>query len=197
MDDRTPVLAVGSNASPARLRGKLTSGTASPVVPLVECTVRHLGVGHSAHVSRPGYVPAAPFASPGAARRVFVTWLDPAQLRVVDASEPTYDRLVLDDDRHPVRSTSGERLPPCHVYASRRGLLCRNGAPMALTGQPSLLLGLLERSAELRARAGPDAAGWLRACVASAALRTEIAGLFVSEIGVADHGLAARRTDGG
>lgn len=54
------LLAVGSNACAEVLAGLLGS------LPTAPCTVAGLAVGHSAHVSRPGFLAAAPFRRPGA-----------------------------------------------------------------------------------------------------------------------------------
>jgi hypothetical protein len=98
---RVPVLAVGSNASPAQLRHKMRQYELSSPIPLVKARVTGLEIGVSAHVSALGYVSAAPFRAPGHTRELFLTWLDPAQLAAIDASEGVtrpsgaYDRVVL------------------------------------------------------------------------------------------------------
>ncbi len=51
---RTPVLAVGSNASPAQVRRKMANAGLATQVPITAVRVRGLTVGVSAHVSRPG-----------------------------------------------------------------------------------------------------------------------------------------------
>src|SRR5690242_19265994 len=86
-DDRVPVLTVGSNASPAQLRHKMTESGIGAPVPMVRARVRGIEVGVSAHVSRAGYVSASPVKAPWAARGLFVIWLDAPQLSVIDASE--------------------------------------------------------------------------------------------------------------
>ncbi|MER6082084.1 hypothetical protein ABT156_27935, partial [Streptomyces sp. NPDC001833] len=85
--DRVPVLAVGSNASPAQLQHKMAESGVIGQIPMVRTRVSGLDVGVSAHVSRLGYVSASPVASPSAVRELFVLWLDGRQLGVVDASE--------------------------------------------------------------------------------------------------------------
>jgi hypothetical protein len=140
--DRRPVLAVGSNGSPAQLRRKL-DGRADVLVPMTYAEVGGLISGVSAHVSRPGYVPAAPVPRPGASGRFLVLWLDDEQLAVVDATEPNYRRIRL-----PVEVTvsldGGGPPAGCEIYAGRHGCLTdRDGRPFRLTGQPALLSGLL------------------------------------------------------
>jgi len=147
MADRRPVLAVGSNASPAQIVRKL-AGQVRAVVPLTYTRVSGLVAGASAHVSRPGYVPAVPVLAPGASTELVVLWLDDEQLAAVDRTEPNYHRARL-----PASVTvSLPGLGPlrCHLYAGRHGcLLDASGVPIRLAGQPELLAGLLAASPAL------------------------------------------------
>lgn len=122
---RTLVVAVGSNASPDVLRAKyLRSGRAVlAATPFVRCTAAGLGVGFSAHVSRRGYVAAAPFVAPGAQCRLTASFLDPAQLAVVDATEPNYRRVLVRGGDHPLTLDTGERPASYHLYVSVHGVL--------------------------------------------------------------------------
>jgi len=139
---RSPVLASGSNASPDVLRDKLgprLGGGADHQVPLTPVTVPGLGVGHSAHVSRPGYVAAAPYrardagAPPGATYAL--AWFTPTQLERLDETEPQYRRALLPDDL-PVRTRStGQLVPGAQLYISRHGLLAEDGVPLPLRSQ--------------------------------------------------------------
>ncbi len=95
MDLRTPVAAVGSNASPAVIRAKLLAGGLAPVVPMIRGQLHHLRISPSAHVSRPGFVPAAPARVVGDVAEVVVGWFDAEQLARLDATEPNYDRIRL------------------------------------------------------------------------------------------------------
>lgn len=165
LDHRQPVVAIGSNASPARLRGKFgRAGHDSVVLPMTRIRVHGLARGVSAHVSRFGYVPATPIAASGETARLFVIWPDPAQLSVIDATEPTYDRVRLDlefdaDDHEDVHA--GRDL---HLYASKRGCLVdAYGNPRRLTGQRELIQSLLDESDAVRALAGPTHTHWLTA----------------------------------
>jgi hypothetical protein len=140
--DRHPILAVGSNGSPAQLRRKL-DGRARVLLPLTYATVRGLVSGVSAHVSRPGYVPAAPVRVDGTTGRLVVLWPDEAQLPVIDATEPNYHRLPL-PGTVTVSLDGGTPLAGCGLYAGRHGCLVdRRGEPFRLTGQELLVAGLL------------------------------------------------------
>ncbi len=141
--DRTPVLAVGSNAASPVIRHKLVAHGASTVVPVVTGLVRGLGVAHSAHVARGGYVPAAPVHVPSARTRVVLQLLDDDQLAAVDATEPNYDRVEVTASRYPLVLTGGARPRRVHLYASRRGVLDLPGqAPRSLLPQRLVLSAL-------------------------------------------------------
>ncbi|MGW0585876.1 hypothetical protein ACWD25_60785 [Streptomyces sp. NPDC002920] len=148
---RTPVLAVGSNASPGQLRHKMAElGVVSPI-PMVRTRVTGIGVGVSAHVSRVGYVSASPVNAPGTARELFVIWLDGEQLAAVDATEPNYDRVVLSEPAFRVELENGETLPEVFSYVNRHGVLHNGaGAPRSHPGQRPLITELLAGSPELR-----------------------------------------------
>ncbi|WP_312866286.1 hypothetical protein [Streptomyces boluensis] len=183
LDRRHPVLAVGSNASPAQVAYKLARDRLSGVVPMLPVTVRGIGVGCSAHVGRAGYVAAAPYPDPEATRTLVLSWLDDAQLAAVDATEvPNYRRRLL--------SAAALGLAPpglapagAWLYTGERGVLVGpGGRPLPGGGdQGALLAGLLARSARLRALLGPDARSWVRTARADAAVRAEATRVFADE----------------
>ncbi|MFF7451693.1 MULTISPECIES: hypothetical protein [unclassified Streptomyces] len=156
-EDRVPVLAVGSNASPAQLRHKMAEfGITSPI-PMVRTRVTGIDVGVSAHVSLLGYVSASPVEAPAAVRELFVTWLDARQLAVIDASEGVplpdgnYRRAWLPSPEVRIELADGTRLPGAYVYVNRHGVLHDGtGAPRSHPGQRALLTELLVGSARLR-----------------------------------------------
>ncbi|MFD0307938.1 hypothetical protein [Streptomyces sp. NPDC127119] len=160
---RVPVLAVGSNASPAQLRHKMRQYELSSPIPLVKARVTGLEVGVSAHVSALGYVSASPFRAPGHTRELFLTWLDPAQLAAIDASEGVtrpsgaYDRVLLPSAGFRVEpepggaGEPGEALDGVHLYVNRHGVLQDGtGTPRAHPGEHRLLTELLAESPGLR-----------------------------------------------
>ncbi|MBK3562455.1 hypothetical protein [Streptomyces sp. MBT62] len=150
-EDRTPVLAIGSNACPGQLRHKMAEFGSDSPVPMVKVRVTGVDVGVSAHVSRVGYVSASPVNSPGV-RELFVTWFDARQLAVVDASEGAYDRAWLTGPEFGFTSSgSGESLRGAHVYVNRHGVLRDGtGVPRRHPGERALLTELLAASTELR-----------------------------------------------
>ncbi|WP_394216701.1 hypothetical protein [Brachybacterium vulturis] len=131
--ERTLVLAVGSNQTPQTIARKYRrSGHAIPVAtPFVRCTVHDLAVGHVASIAAPGYLPAAPYRSPGERMELVATWFDEAQLAVVDETEPNYDRLRLSAEEFPLSLATGEQPAVFDVYASRWGVLAE-GRPLPL-----------------------------------------------------------------
>jgi len=167
-EDRTPVLAIGSNACPGQLRHKMAEFGISSPVPMVKVRVTGVDVGVSAHVSRVGYVSASPVDSPGLVRELFVTWFDAQQLAVVDASEGAYDRAWLSGPGFRFAPDSGQSLRGAYVYVNRHGVLRDGtGVPRRHPGERALLAELLAASPELRklfgrtpeefcARAGAD-----------------------------------------
>ena len=152
---RVPVVAVGSNASPSQLLRKFAARLVRPVIPLTLADVSNLIPGVSAHVSKPGYIPAVPVRIPGSVSRLFVLWLDNAQLHILDESEPNYWRRRLPAESFPVRLESGVALPKCFLYVGKHGcLIDTEGRPRRLTGQRSLIQELLDESRLLRKQCG-------------------------------------------
>ncbi|MCX5322241.1 hypothetical protein [Streptomyces sp. NBC_00120] len=127
--DRFPVISVGSNACPAQLRHKMEGLGVSSTIPMVKARVTGIGIGVSAYVSPLGYVSSSPFHTPGLSRDLFITWLDAAQLEIVDASEGIsdpdgeYDRVLLPPEDFPMALESGELLGGAYLYVHRYGVL--------------------------------------------------------------------------
>ncbi|HEY9368950.1 hypothetical protein [Streptomyces sp.] len=155
--ERYPVLSIGSNACPAQLRHKMDGVGVSSTVPMVRVRVTGIRVGASAYVSPMGYVSASPFHAPGHIADLFVTWLDAAQLEIVDHSEGIftaggeYDRVLLRPSDIPVEMPSGELLGGAYLYVHRYGVLHDgSGTPRAHEGEVPLLEALLSESRQLR-----------------------------------------------
>jgi hypothetical protein len=161
MASRIPVLAVGSNAAPAQIRRKLATAGKPTMVPITAVTVYGLSVGVSAHVSKAGYVPATPVLDPSAKSRIWVTWLAPEEVSVIDETEPNYNRV-------PVPATCFVELMPdqpvsdCWLYMSRHGFLTQpSGEPRELIDQPDLISSLLEEVPLLANVAGISPKEWV------------------------------------
>ena len=159
MRARVPVVAVGSNAAPSQLVRKFATRSVRPLVPVTLSDVSNLVPGVSAHVSKPGYIPAVPVKVPGATSPLFVLWLDNVQLRILDETEPNYWRRRLPAASFPVRLESGTALSKCFLYVGKHGCLVdTQGQPRRLTDQRTLIQELLDESPLLRKLCGesPD-----------------------------------------
>lgn len=143
----TLMVTVGSNASPNVLRTKLAH-VSSQLPDLQRVTVGHLGIGHSAHVSRRGYLPAAPFFEAGAVTSATAIWVDDEQLAALDSTEPNYQRIPLRTTEHPLNSDLDEALPDhFDVYVSRHGVI-GGPRPVPLGSQAEMLAWLGDRLAD-------------------------------------------------
>ncbi|MEU4209031.1 hypothetical protein AB0F13_03325 [Streptomyces sp. NPDC026206] len=181
---RHPVLAVGSNASPAQLAHKLTRQGLPATVPMVPVRVRGIGVGCSGHIGRFGYVAAAPYADPAAERPLVASWLDAGQLAAVDATELNYWRVLLPGDAFAMVLPSGRRLGGAYLYVSKWGVLTDPGSGLPRPGggdQSALLAALLLASPRLRALLGPGPGNWVERAAADARVRAAGAQVFVDE----------------
>ena len=123
LSDRHAVIAVGSNASPEVMHRKLSRHGVDGPLPMTIRLISGIGVGHSAHVSLPGYIATAPYRCSHCRHRLVVLHLDGEQLDAVDATEPNYDRVRHDD---------------AWLYASRWQVLAIRGVPITARTQPAL-----------------------------------------------------------
>ncbi|MFF9110060.1 hypothetical protein [Streptomyces sp. NPDC014805] len=195
-DDRTPVLTVGCNACPGQLRHKLdTFGITTPV-PMVRTHVAGVDVGVSAHVSRAGYVSAAPFRSLTGSRALFVLWLDAEQLTAIDTTEGAtlpqgnFARVWLPAPAVRVTLPDGHVLPGAYCYTNRHGVL-RDGTrtPRRHPGQRPLLTALLRQSPPLRDLLGSTPEEFCARARSDATLRARAARLFTEEDLITTSGL--------
>ena len=133
VDDRVPVLAVGSNAAPAHLRRKFPShGGYRDPIPVLRVAVHGLDVVYAARVASYGSVPATPFVAPGVVAHLHVTLLTRLQLERMNSTESigvAYDLVEL-VDVEVVPALPSRR--PLLAYASSSGALAVDGRPVAL-----------------------------------------------------------------
>lgn len=149
MASRVPVVAVGSNAAPGQLLHKYRTDQTGPqksiVIPITRVSVTNLAVAHSAHVSKPGYVPMVP-VSVIAKRPVSLhaLWLDSGQVEQMDETEPNYARVVVPTSTAIATLESGIDLPEFHLYRGRRGVLRSGpGMPPVMAASQSRVFGRL------------------------------------------------------
>ncbi|MEU0909721.1 hypothetical protein [Streptomyces althioticus] len=187
-EDRVPVISIGSNACPGQLRHKMAeSGIVTPL-PMVRSRVTGVGIGVSAHVSRPGYVSNAPVARPGRVSELFVIWLDARQLTVIDASEGVplphgnFRRAWLPAPDVRIELPDGSTLPGAYAYVNRRGVLHDGtGAPRTHPGQRPLLTNLLATLPRLRSLFGTTPEEFAARASADGALCEKGTRLFAEE----------------
>jgi len=129
MNERHLVVAVGSNAAPARLVEKLGPDAAVPVLLL---RVVGMDVRYSAHVTRYGAVPTTAWPQAGAALTLPALLLDDVQLVALDATEPNYDRVPLADVGVRLPSHEHQRRASISTYVTRRGWYRLEGREPAL-----------------------------------------------------------------
>lgn len=136
------VIAIGSNASPDVLRRKLAAHTNS--VAQIVARLDGFAIGHSAHLSRAGYVPATPYPRAGASAPAVVAALTAEQVRCLDETEPNYDRVTVPG----AAIHSAIPLPPAapvYLYQSKWGVLAdAAGEPVPFSTQEAVLARLAE-----------------------------------------------------
>jgi hypothetical protein len=138
---RFPVVSIGSNSSPAVMRRKFADyrHPVSRVLPLIRGQLHNIRVGHSAHVSKAGYIAAAPYFREGSRTTVWVSWLDERQLMALDETEPNYRRIQLDEEACPLVLDNGECPQAFSLYTSRWGVLTDGGVEkLPFLDQPAL-----------------------------------------------------------
>ena len=156
-EERTPVLAYGSNAAPQVLSRKLALSD-QPVL-VVPARLVEFDVVYSAHISPYGAVPATLQRSPGTEVQVHVIYMTSAQIGVVSATEPNYVPTFLGEIE--CRLEEDGDLSEVSAYISRHGCLLRDGSEVALsavraTGRAFAAMSEPEVIEHLRASLCPD-----------------------------------------
>ena len=134
LDERTPVLAYGSNAAPEQLARKYADFGDGVVIPVIKARLAGFDVVYSSHFTRYGSVPATLEASADTVAEIAVTFLTASQLALMHTTEGVgrggaFGRLSgvgLEVD-------GLGQLDAAFAYLSRRGSLALNGAPLALS----------------------------------------------------------------
>jgi len=129
LEQRTPVLAYGSNAAPQVLSRKLALSD-QPVL-VVPARLVGFDVVYSAHISPYGAIPATLQRSPGTEVQVHVIYMTSAQIGVISATEPNYVPTLLEEID--CRLEDDGDLNQVSAYISRHGCLLVDGAEFALS----------------------------------------------------------------
>jgi len=163
IQSRHPVVAFGSNSAPAQLLDKFAGLEGSGrVIPVLRGSIQGFTLGHSAHVSPPGYVPFVLVdGGDGSVLPVSVLWLDSHQLAVMNQTEPNYRLVAVPADRYPLTLDSGHQESNYLAYKGKWGALTWGAsmAPVSAGTQEMVFSRLL-------------GAFWFRALVGSGDLRS-------------------------
>lgn len=136
---RSPVLAVGSNASLVQLNRKFGRKPAQRI-PVLAAVLRGYDVVYAARISRYGAIPASLSESAGTRLAVHVMFLTPEQRDILDRSEggydspPGYTPTVVAPERVSCEVEFEDELT---AYQATRGLLNLGGGTVALADVPA------------------------------------------------------------
>ncbi len=185
---RTPVLAVGSNQSPDRLAQKF-GDDASHVIPVQRARLKNFDVVYSAHVSTYGAVPAMLQVSEGSNVELAVTWLNDAQLEIMNHSEvraANYSFAFV--ERLELKFEGSGTVSSAFAYLSSRGHLRHDGDAVALSaigcsGRRYPAMSTAQALEVVRARVAPelDADAFVLKLVADEAYRREVTTLLAAD----------------
>ncbi len=130
---RRPILAVGSNQSPEQLLRKFYEPDCGPI-PVIQARLTDFDVVYSPHVATYGAIPATLAYSPGTVVTLFVNWLTPEEEdRMYKTEIPNGNYHFGRLDGIELKLDRGQTLTSAFFYCSRRGLLERDGCPIALS----------------------------------------------------------------
>ncbi|MDC0033386.1 hypothetical protein OAJ57_02340 [Alphaproteobacteria bacterium] len=129
-EDRTPVLAAGSNQSPEQLARKYGEKPDIGSIPAQRGFLHDFDVVYAAHLSGYGSVPATFQHSPGTIVTIFVLWLTGPQLVLMHATEGNYSYDHLEALR--LELDGGTTLKSAYAYSSKIGCLSHEGNCVSL-----------------------------------------------------------------
>lgn len=137
-EPRFPLLAFGSNGAPETLIRKL--GGLPPDeqdIAVVTGRLHGFDVGPAALPTFYGSLAATIFESPGTAVRAAIVWATATQLTTIVSTEISYFFGRLDDIRFVPDDAGGEIIDSVFAFASRWGVQCVDGEPVALAAVPA------------------------------------------------------------
>jgi hypothetical protein len=157
-EDRQPVLAYGSNASPEVLERKFGDGE-DVIVPMIRARLADFDVVYSSHFSPYASIPATLQRSEGTTVTRFVSYLTRSQLHVMNETEPNY--FLASIQGIDCELAFGGRLSSLTTYLTRHGCLTIDDSEIALAdidaeGRRFPALGELEVLKHVRKRFAPD-----------------------------------------
>jgi hypothetical protein len=132
LSGRTPVLAIGSNQSPAQLARKFAHDPEA-VIPVTRAWLMDFDICYATHVTRYGAIPGNLHPCTGMRIRLSITWLDDAQLRVMHATEILGESYVFARlDGLDLETDEGARVASALAYVSPHGAMKVDGSPLGL-----------------------------------------------------------------
>jgi len=129
---RTPVLAVGSNQSPAQMMRKFRGPDWHPI-PCERCIVHDFDTVFSAHIAHYGSVAATLHPSIGTAVTLFINWLHEDHIPRMHATELGNENYVfaeLEDIK--IETEFGLDLSRVYFYRGNAGAFAPDGTPIPL-----------------------------------------------------------------
>ncbi len=137
LEERKPVLGIGSNASVAQMAHKFVRERRRFAYPQFIAEATGLDVGYAPIVAGYGAVPATAVPRPGATVRLAVQFLDAATVALLDATEGGYDRVKVEPSQGVrVVLPNGDVLASVDVYVAREGYLSDEDGPWLLGAGP-------------------------------------------------------------
>jgi hypothetical protein len=133
LTDLTPVFGYSSNASPVALAHKFAS-IPEVHIPVIAFDLDDHDAVYSGHISA-GYVPAMLHRSPGTTLHGFMTYLNEAELEIMDISESRGENYELRElEGLTGRFEDGTEQHGIRTYTGLHGLIELDGSPVAVAG---------------------------------------------------------------
>ncbi len=133
LNDRTPVLAYGSNATVFQLGNKFKD-LKDCVIPVVNCIINDYDVVYTAKICSYGAIPATLRKSQGSRAEIAITYLTEEQLKIMHKSETkgiAYDFVELEDVSYEINNEVIKK--NIYTYLSYSGCLSINNEAIALS----------------------------------------------------------------
>ena len=132
LKDRFMVVGYGSNANPAQLQSKF-KGTRS-VFPVIRGELKNYDIVYMNRFAKYGAIPATLTKSENTTVEIWASFLDKAQLEIMDESEGRGKMYELVQLPLVVTLENGENFAPVYTYASMGWILGNDGEPVRLAG---------------------------------------------------------------
>jgi len=132
LEGRTPVLAVGSNLSPAQIARKFPVES-DGAVPVLRVDLNGFDSVYSAHITQYASIPATLVRASGVTVSLGVTWLTDAQLTRMHATEiPGENYRFAHLENLDCHAVDGKTISSLFAYISTRGHIVDNKTPIPL-----------------------------------------------------------------